>query len=84
MQASYGRSRYIDGLPPGELYGVAQRDATHRWKWKGKRRILVAKADTPHRTPEGAQRRHAKRMSRLQGVTLKSYLRRCASLGVAA
>lgn len=92
MQAN-GRSRYVDGLPPVELWGVAREDATHKVRWKSRRtadgrvtreRILVPVDNAPRRAPAAVERRRAKRAAKMAGVTLKSYLRRCAREGRAA
>lgn len=36
-----GRSRYVLGLPPVELWGVATKDATHTMAWSAKAKRLV-------------------------------------------
>lgn len=58
------RSRYSIGLPPSELWGVAKED-----------RKPVDKTGARRRTEAACARRRDRRVAKVQGVTLNSYLR---------
>lgn len=41
MNQANGRSRYVLGLPPVELWGVATKEPTHTRKWSAKAKKFV-------------------------------------------
>jgi hypothetical protein len=81
---AWHRSRYSDargplgsGLPPIELWGVAQRDPSHFYNERRHRvepRPEVARK--ARRGPAALERRRAKCAARAAGVSLRAWLRR--------